>query len=186
MRTAIPLAVLLLAAATPAAPVPKALVGLVTNGGFEEGPEVDRWRSLDKGSDPIKGWVVTRGQIDYIGAFWEHGEGERSLDLHGSPGYGGVKQTLTLKKGRKYPVTFRMAGTPGGVPSEKGLWAAAGAKKKFTFDSKGKSNEKMGWETKEWEFTADADEVELEFSTAEEADAAQGPTLDAVSVKEKS
>ena len=44
----------------------------------------------------------------------------------------------------------------------------------------------MGWETKTWEFTADADEVELEFSTAEEGDPACGPALDHVSVKLKS
>ena len=40
---------------------------LIVNGSFEEGPEVERYLSLDQGSDAIKGWVVTRGQIDYTG-----------------------------------------------------------------------------------------------------------------------
>ena len=178
---------LLLAATAPAAPVPKALVELVTNGSFEDGPDVDRWLALNKGSTKIKGWKTTRGQIDYIGAdHWASADGKRSLDLHGSPGYGGIKQTLKTTKGKKYVVTFHMAGTPGGSPSEKSLWVeAAGAKKKFTFDAKGKTNKEMGWEKMEWEFTADADEVELEFYTAEEADEARGPALDNVSVKEK-
>jgi choice-of-anchor C domain-containing protein len=177
---------LLLAAATPAAPVPKKAVELVTNGSFEDGPDVDKYLPLDKGSDKIKGWTVTRAQIDYIGDLWGAGEGKRSLDLHGSPGYGGVKQTIKTEKGKKYVVKFQMASTPGANPIEKGVWvAAAGAKKKFTFDATEKSAEKMGWEKIEWEFTADGDEAELEFYTAEASDENCGPVLDDVSVKLK-
>jgi choice-of-anchor C domain-containing protein len=178
---------LLLAASAPAAPVPKVIVELITNGGFEDGPDVDRWLPLDKDSTEIKGWKVTRAQIDYIGpGHWTAGEGKRSLDLHGSPGYGGVKQTIKTEKGKKYVVTFKMASTPGGNPTEKGLWvAAAGAKKRFTFDAKGKTVGAMGWEAMEWEFTADGDEADLEFYTAEESDQDRGPALDDVSVKLK-
>jgi choice-of-anchor C domain-containing protein len=178
---------LLLAASTPSAPVPKKVVELVTNGGFEDGPDVDRWLPVDKGSTDIKGWTVTRGQIDYIGpGHWASGEGKRSLDLHGSPGYGGVKQTIKTEKGKKYVVTFKMASTPGGSPLEKSLWVeAGGARKKFTFDAKGKSVTEMGWEAVEWEFTAAGDETEVEFYTAEDSDPDRGPALDDVSVKLK-
>lgn len=178
---------LLLAASAPAAPVPKVLVELVKNGSFEDGPDVDKWHTMPVGSMKIKGWKTTRGKIDYIGSLWTAAAGDRSIDLHGSPGYGGIKQTLKTTKGKKYVVTFEMASSPGGVPSEKSLWVeAAGVRKKFTFDAKGKTAAKMGWEKKEWEFTADADEVELEFYTAEESDENQGPAIDNVSVKEKS
>src|SRR5687768_11941336 len=67
---------------------------LLKNGGFEEGPEAGDFLSLNKDSREIKGWKVTRGQIDYIGTHWKHAEGKRSLDLHGSPGLGGVSQTF--------------------------------------------------------------------------------------------
>lgn len=178
---------LLLAASAASAPVPKVFPELVVNGSFEDGPDVDKWLPVDKGSTKIKGWKVTRGQIDYISdTHWQAGEGKRSLDLHGSPGYGGVVQTIKTEKGKTYTVTFQMASTPGGDPSEKSLWvAAAGAKKKFAFDAKGKTNDKMGWEKMTWEFTADGDETDLEFYTAEDSDPNRGPALDDVSVKQK-
>ena len=39
--------------------------------------------------------------------------GKRALDLHGSPGFGGVEQTIATKPGKKYKVTFQMSGNPG-------------------------------------------------------------------------
>lgn len=178
---------LLLAAATPAAPVPKALVELVKNGSFEDGPGLPNgWAPVDNGSTNITGWTVTRGQIDVLSTHWQAGEGKRSLDLHGTAGYGGVKQTLATRKGKTYTVTFLLAGNPGGQVKEKSVWvAAAGDKKKFTFDAKGKSLTDMGWEKMTWEFSADADETELEIYTAETTDEFCGPAIDAVSVKEK-
>jgi len=177
---------LLLAAATPSAPVPKA-AELVTNGSFEDGPDLPAgWAAIDKDSTGITGWTVTRGQIDLLSTHWQAGEGKRSLDLHGSPGIGGVKQTLATKKGKTYTVTFQMACNPAGKVTEKGMWvAAAGEKKKCTFDAKGKTVEDMGWELMKWEFTATADETELELYTAETTDEFAGPALDNVSVKEK-
>lgn len=179
----------LLAATTPAAPVPKALVELVKNGSFEDGPEITAgWGiPVDKDSTSVTNWTVTRGQIDVVtDTHWQAGEGKRSLDLHGSPGIGGVKQTLATKKGRKYTVTLQMAGNPDGQPKERGLWvAAAGDAKKFTFSTKGKSLTDMGWEKVTWDFTATDDETELEIYSAEEADPFGGPAIDNVSVKEK-
>jgi choice-of-anchor C domain-containing protein len=179
---------LLLAATAPSAPVPKALVELVTNGSFEDGPDVSGWGTpVDKGSTAITGWTVTRGQIDLVTAsHWPAGKGKRSLDLHGTAGYGGVKQTLATKKGKRYTVTFLLAGNPGGQVKEKSVWVtAAGDAKKFTFDAKGKSLTDMGWEKMTWEFAADADETELEIYTAETTDEFCGPAIDNVSVKEK-
>jgi choice-of-anchor C domain-containing protein len=178
--------VVMVAASVVSAPVPKAFPELVKNGSFEEGPETTSFVAIEKGAETITGWTVTRGGIDYIDSYWQPGDGKRSLDLHGSPGFGGVKQTLAVKKGRTYTVTFQMASTPAGTPVEKALWvAAAGAKKKFSFDATGKTNEDMGWKKMMWEFTADADEVGLEFYTAETEQENCGPALDNVSVREK-
>jgi choice-of-anchor C domain-containing protein len=173
---------LLVAAAAPA-PKDEKPVNLIKNGSFEEGPDPGDFKSLDEDSKDIKGWVVTRGQIDYVGTHWKAADGERSLDLHGSPGYGGVKQTFKTKKGQKYKLTFSLAANPEGTKVTKKLGVrAAGQKEEFSADATGKSTSDMGWETKEWTFTADADETTLELHTLETDDPNCGPALDNVSV----
>ena len=183
-RVAACLAAFLLALAALAAPAPpEKAVNLLVNGSFEDGPDAGDFKSLDENSTEIKGWVVTRGQIDYIGTHWQHADGKRSLDLGGSPGFGGVKQTFKTKKGQKYKVTFSLAGNPGGMVAEKKLCVKAGDKKEsFTFDTTGKSRDKMGWETKTWEFTAEGAETTLELYDAMTEDPFSGPAPDNVSV----
>jgi len=68
---------------------PNFQVNLITNGSFEIGPDPDPYLPLDPGSTAITGWTVTRDQIDYV-AYWVDADGERSLDLNGSPGVGGI------------------------------------------------------------------------------------------------
>lgn len=167
------------------APAPEKAPNLLVNGSFEEGPEVDTWVSVNEGSNTIKGWVVTRGQIDYVNIYWVAADGKRSIDLHGSPGFGGIKQTFTTKKGQKYRVTFALAGNPEGSVAEKKLGvSAADQKEEFTFDATGKKKSDMGWVTKKWEFKADGTETTLEFYTLMTEDPSCGPTLDNVSVIE--
>src|SRR5262245_18325663 len=140
---------------------------LLVNGSFEDGPDPDAFLPVDKGSTAIKGWTVTRGQIDYIGGYWPAADGKRSLDLNGSPGFGGVSQAFKTEKGRKYKVTFAMAGNPEGTVAKKVLTVrAAGQSKDFTFDATGKTKEEMGWKTMTWEFTADSDRTTLEIHSA--------------------
>jgi hypothetical protein len=127
---------------------------------------------------------VTRGQIDLIGTFWVSADGKRSLDLHGSPGYGGVEQTFKTKKGTKYKVELQLAATPGS--GERGIWVeAAGDRKKFEADSKDSTREKLNWVKVVWEFTATGNETTLEIYTTEKGDNQQGPAIDDVSVTEK-
>jgi choice-of-anchor C domain-containing protein len=126
---------------------------------------------------------VTRGQIDYIGSYWQHADGKRSLDLHGSPGFGGVKQTFATEKGKKYRVSFSLAGNVDGQVKEKKLGVkAAGKEEKFTFDCTGKSRTDMGWSTQVWDFTATDKETTLELYTLMDDDPNCGPALDNVSV----
>ena len=122
--------------------------------------------------------------IDYCGTHWKAAEGKRSLDLHGSPGYGGVKQTIKTEKGATYRVTFQMAGNPN-VGSKKmtlAVWANKQTKG-FEFDCTDKSIEDMGWIKQTWDFKADADETVIEIATTMKADEFGGPALDDVSVK---
>jgi choice-of-anchor C domain-containing protein len=168
-----------------AAPVPKddKPVNLVKNGSFEEGPEPGEFVSLNEGATDIKDWVVTRAQIDYIGGYWKAADGKRSLDLHGSPGLGGVKQTIKTKKGQKYKVTFALAVNPDSASKKKKLGVRAGEREEtFVADGTGKTREDMGWETKEWVFTADGAETVLEFFTQDTEEPACGPALDNVVV----
>jgi choice-of-anchor C domain-containing protein len=158
---------------------------LLVNGSFEEGPDdIGEYKSLDKGSTDIKGWKVTRGQIDLIGTFWVSAHGSRSLDLHGSPGYGGVEQTFKTKKGTRYKLELQLAATPDS--GERGIWVeAAGEKKKFDVNSGDGTKEKLKWEKVTWEFTAVSDETTLEIYTTEKGDDLRGPVIDEVSVTEK-
>jgi choice-of-anchor C domain-containing protein len=155
-------------------------INLLVNGSFEEGPDPKRFKPLDKGSTAIKGWAVTRGQIDYIGSEWEAAHGKRSIDLHGSPGYGGIEQTFATEKGKRYRVTFSLAGTPGAGEKHIGV-QAAGQKGEFSSESK-TIRPKVNWTTMTWTFKAVADRTTLEFYTLETKDPFQGPVLDNVSV----
>jgi choice-of-anchor C domain-containing protein len=159
---------------------------LLTNGGFEDGPDLGEaeFKPVDKDSEAIKGWVVTRGQIDYIGGHWQAAGGKRSLDLNGSPGVGGVKQTFPTTKGQTYRVTFRLAGNPGGEPRKKAVRVeAAGGGKEFGFDTAGRTVWDMGWEEKAWEFVAAADTTTLEIYSLTTEGESFGPALDEVAVR---
>jgi choice-of-anchor C domain-containing protein len=167
--------------AAPARPA----ANLLVNGSFEEGPEdVGGYLACDKGSEVIKGWKVTRGQIDLIGTFFPAGHEKRCIDLHGSPGYGGVEQTFKTKKGKTYKVELQLASTP--EAGERGIWIEAAAeKKKFEVDSGDGTKEKLKWTKVSWEFTATSDETALEIYSTEKGDNFRGAVIDEVSVREK-
>ncbi len=152
---------------------------LLLNGSFEEGPEVSNYLAIDPGSTAMPGWVVTRGQIDIVGYFWVAASGKRSIDLHGSPGFGGVAQTFKTEKGKRYQVVFSLAGS-GDVKLKRTAVSAAGQTHEFSFDSTGKNHDDMGWEKMVWEFTAIADETTLEIYTLETTEGLAGPVIDDV------
>ena len=163
---------------------------LLVNGGFEEGPSFKVHKPHDPGSTEITGWTVTRGQIDVVeehDGTWKAADGQRSLDLHGSPGHGGVKQAFGTRPGRKYRLTFHMSGNPG-VGHEKVQLAveAAGQTKQFEISMEGISNEDLKWEKKTWEFTATDKTTVLELRTAmpPTTNGFGGPAIDDVIVVE--
>ena len=186
-------ALLLAALVTAAAPVPKGAqsANLIVNGSFEDMKDEDAARPQDKGSTAITGWAVTRGQIDVTqedGKVWKAHHGKRALDLHGSPGFGGVEQTIATKPGKKYKVTFRMSGNPG-VPEHKRVQMAvraAGQDKEFDLTMEGRTYEDLKWEEQVWEFTAKEKTTVIEFHTAMPAtsNGFGGPLLDDVKVFE--
>jgi choice-of-anchor C domain-containing protein len=161
---------------------------LIVNGSFETGPEFeDNFLPIDEDSVAIRGWVVTRGQIDLLqqaGEQQKAAHGSRCLDLHGSPGWGGVEQPFVTKVGQRYKVAFRMSGNPGlGYLSVQLAVRAVGKKEVFECSMEGKSLDDLKWETKTWEFTAVDTITVLEFRTAMTTENPfGGPLLDDVQV----
>jgi choice-of-anchor C domain-containing protein len=162
---------------------------LLVNGSFEEGPEPDAagpgFTPYEAGSTAIPGWTVTRGSVDYIGPYWQHADGRRSIDLNGNEP-GAIAQTFRTRMGATYRVTFSLAGNncgdSGGLKTL--VVRAAGREQDFDFDATGRTYADMGWIVRSWEFTAEADETTLEFSSTTETPQACGPALDRVSVVE--
>lgn len=172
----------------PPAPGPDEKDNLLANGSFEEGPEIPAnmgWLSnVRVGSTAIKGWTVTRGNIDFISnRHWIAGHGQRSIDLHGGPGFGGVKQSFKTVVGQRYQVSFLMSGTPQQrIPLFKLAVRAADKQQEFSFDATGKSQNQMGWTRKTWDFVAIATETTLEIHTLQTTVPEFGPVIDDVSV----
>ena len=155
---------------------------IVVNGSFESGPDPGSYLPLNPGSTAIPGWTVTRGQIDYVG-IWQDFDGSRSIDLDGSPGFGGIAQTLPTTPGVRYRVNFALAGNPHGPPEPKLLQVtAAGQSAIFAFNATATTYENMAWERREWQFTATGTTATLEFFTRDTINGYFGPALDSVSV----
>ena len=158
-----------------AAPLAQRPTGLIRNGGFEEGPVAPSFLNLRGGSTVLPGWVVTGEGIDLVGAgYWRSSEGTYAIDLDGSarsrttPPHvrGGIAQTFATQAGKRYRVTFDLAGNPNRGPARKPMRVrAAGDSADFVFDATGKTGQKMGWVAKEWVFTAAADSTTLEFTS---------------------
>ena len=166
---------------------------LIRNGSFEEGPATRLYLNLPAGSTAMPGWVVTGEGVDLVGAgYWVSSEGTHAVDLDGSarsrvtPPYvhGGIAQTFATEKGRRYLVTFDLAGNPNRGPSSKPLRvSAAGKAVRFEFDATGKTARAMGWVRAEWEFTATGETTTLEFtSLTESPQTGYGPAIDRVAV----
>lgn len=126
---------------------------------------------------------MTRDTIDYNGTFLEASDGSRSIDLDGSPGFGGIAQTFSTIPGQDYLVTFDLAGNPNGPPTIKQMRVeAAGQSADFSFDTTGRSFSDLGWQAQSWQFTAVDTSTTIEFFSLNTVNGFRGPTLDNVSV----
>lgn len=167
--------------------------GLIRNGSFEEGPGTPLFLNLPGKSTALPGWVVTGEGIDLVGAgYWRSSEGTFAVDLDGSarsrttPPYvrGGIAQTFATVTGKRYRVTFDLAGNPNRGPLKKPMRVSAAAQSaEFVFDATGKTGPNMGWVPKEWVFTAAADSTTLEFTSLTQSPATGfGAAIDRVAV----
>jgi choice-of-anchor C domain-containing protein len=133
--------------------------------------------TLASGSTAIPGWEVTRATVDYIGSYFPSAHGKRHLDLDGSPGYGGIKQTVPTVAGQRYRVTFDMAGNAAGPPTIKKMNVeAAGQSRAFLHDAG------LKWARHTWEFTARGPCTTIEFYSGNTEGTWAGPLLDNVAL----
>lgn len=161
---------------------PVSAVVLIINGGFESGivSPGGGYASLQPGSTSINGWVVGGHGIDYIGGLWQASEGNRSLDLSGLSN-GSISATINTVPGKNYRLLFDIAGNPQGKPQQKALRVWTGGKyQDFVFNTTGRTQKSMGWETKSLNFTANTYFMPLKFESL--TITAYGPALDNVRV----
>ena len=154
---------------------------LLQNGGFEEGPDPGEYKLHQAGSTELRGWTVSRGNVDVVGSFFPASEGSRCLDLDGlQPG--GIRQTVPTKAGQKYRLIFDLAGSPHGSENVKKLRVqVAGQSADFAFDITGRSDAVPGWVGKQWEFTASESQTTVEFLSLDEG-GSFGPLLDNIAL----
>lgn len=158
---------------------------LIKNGSFEKPIVSAAFQSINKGGD-IGGWTVSKGEIDLVGVYFNNSDGNQSIDLHGSPGFGAIEQKIATKPSSQYEISFDLAGNAGGPPTLKKVQVtAAGDSEEFEFDCTGKTNQRMGWITKKWIFTAIDNYTTISFSTLHNSgNAGAGPAIDNIKVYE--
>jgi choice-of-anchor C domain-containing protein len=160
-----------------------------TNGSFESGIAPGTFTTLSGGdSTSITGWTVDPVNIDYIGSYWQAGDGNRSIDMNGLA-HGGLTQTFDTTAGQAYKVTFLLSGNPdnGHNPAIKTLDVLTNnVSHPFSFDTTGNSLANMGWTQESFTFVAGAgNSSTIDFKSTTfmpEGCPCFGPALDGVSV----
>jgi choice-of-anchor C domain-containing protein len=162
-----------------------ALGAAFDNGSFETGPAPGSFVQVNAGSTAITGWTVGVA-IDYIGTYWQHAHGDRSIDMNASPSMGSISQTFDTVANNTYVVTFAMSGNPNcgtGVDKVMRVKATGKAAEDVTYHiPAGASNTNMTWVDKGYSFTGAGSSTTLEFTSLSGTNC--GPALDQVRVTE--
>lgn len=163
-------------------PNPCPTANLIQNGSFEDGPGY-----YQEATTSLAAWIVFTGNVDYSYcgscpcSWWLAAHGLASLDMNGNQ-RGGIRQTFTSIVGASYRVTFSMAGN-WGQPTKHLRVRAAGQQQDFIFDSTGSSCAVMGWDDRNWTFSATDAATTLEFESLNASTPGAGPALDNVRVE---
>ncbi len=154
---------------------------ILINGSFEEGFAPGTFKTLKTG-DKIPGWTVTKATVDLSGNYLKAQDGKNSIDLNGTPGFGGIQQRFFTEKGKKYLLSFYLAGNPAGGPRIKKLLVSFGDQtRELEFDVTGKTVNNMGWEYHEFIFKAKDRATILKFESNHTSGPTNwGPTIDNV------
>jgi choice-of-anchor C domain-containing protein len=133
---------------------------------------------------PLDAWTITTGSIDMTRApRFTPVDGSQSLDLNGCTTAGRIAQSLTVKPGKSYAVTFSYAGNFEGSPTVKAFHVELNGTQvgsTFSFDTTGRSGSNMGWVRGEVDFVPTGATVEVAF--ASDTAGCYGAMLDATAV----
>jgi len=173
----------------PVLTVPVSGSELITNGGFETGPEGPGGFTLVTAIDSvtIPGWTVETGDVDLYteNSFLTAPDGDHAIDLNGNAP-GSVSQTITTESGKTYLLTFKQSGDPldGETVGDINVTAGnANVNLSFT-EPAGATRANPGSVTHQLVFTASSTSTEVAFTSLDTTDPNAGPHLDAVSVRE--
>ncbi len=148
---------------------------LVVNGSFESGLASGDFRTVTAGDNFIAGWEVTNTSVDVITApRWLAASGTQSIDLAGTPGPGGIRQTIPTVAGRSYRVKFALSSNDGS-PGDKSVVFRWGKSTQTLLG--GPQNT---WKRFSFEIVADSNSTVIGFSSLSSGTA--GGTVDDVSV----
>jgi len=155
---------------------------LLINGSFEEGYEAGSYKNLKSGEN-FPGWKVTQETIDINGSYFMAPDGKQSIDLNGYNS-GAIEQRFFTDPGKKYLVSFYLAGNTAGNPIIKEMKvSAADQSELFQFDVTGKTTSDPGWEYSEFVFKAEQRATTLRFESNQGPESTSyGPMIDDVKV----
>jgi choice-of-anchor C domain-containing protein len=156
---------------------------LIQNGSFESGPSTGYWMPVFQGSTQIPYWNIQLSSVDYCSTgLWQASDGRISIDLDGTPGPGGVSQTIATIPGQVYVVTFDLSahGFLASGTTRKMTVSAAGQSAEFTGVATGSTRD-MGYQSKQWQFTATSTSTQIAFISY--VGDSYGAVLDNVSVR---
>ena len=143
-------------------------VNLLQNGSFELGAANPCFIfDIPAGSTLITGWTVSVGTIDWYGPApcgWAAPDGGHSLDLVGQAGIGGIQQTFNTVPGKRYALSFDLAGNYDSTPVIKPLAVTIdGVTTNFTFDVTGRTRFYLGWVRHRIRFVATSSTTTVNF-----------------------
>ncbi|QCO56784.1 choice-of-anchor C family protein (plasmid) [Pseudorhodobacter turbinis] len=155
------------------------------NGSFEAPGTYDgSFQTVWAGSTALEGWTIESGSVDLIGSYWQHSDGDYSLDMNGSA-LGVISQRIAdLVVGAYYALSFDMAGNTyyGGTTMSVTASVDGAGGGVFEFDTTGQSQSDMGWLTQSFQFQATDTSAVLQFASNETG--VVGPALDNVRIEE--
>lgn len=154
----------------------------IVNGSFETGRYSNRvFDTLFAGNTALTGWTIGGGGVDWMSTIWQRADGDRSIDLSALTA-GSIAQTITTVQGKRYEVSFALAGNPGGTPTAKvvTLTVNNGQSQAFGFDTRGRSAARMGWTDNVYSFVATGTASTLKFTSGNNNPS--GPALDNIRI----
>jgi len=165
-----------------------AQANLILNGSFENGTSNDGGNGFTTvtavDTTTISNWSVTAQSVDWIGSYWNASQGDRSIDMTGTPGNGTIASTsFATTAGAKYKVTFDLSGNFVHDATQRSLEVSAGNDVATYIFLKpgGWSTTNMQWKSEVFYFTAAASTSTLQFSAVNNGTEQYcGPALDNV------